>query len=166
MQRFGGSYIIRIWLSLLLMYSWITSLFPLVKFSDPEARLFFSLTSNIRAFVATTHDIPAEPLTPLAAKVDIAPLPEPWDPAQDLKQACTDPLYESLSPNEQECFLNSMFVDDNGIAASVSSRYLACSSSKRGCCLRALWFSEEDRRQSCLNNDKWEKHVSHIMRYL
>jgi hypothetical protein len=134
-------------------------------FGSRSAPSFFSLTSDIRAFVATTHAIPAEPLTPLAANADLDPLPPIWNPATDLMQACTDPRYEPLSTNEHECFLNSMFVDDNGIAAYREKMPQALHQSVISA-FELYGFPDEDRRQSCLNADKWENYVSHIMRYL
>ena len=134
-------------------------------FGSRSAPSFFSLTSDIRAFVASTHDIPAEPLTPLAANADLDPLPDVWNPSQDLTQANVDPLYVPLSANEQACFLNSMFVDDNGIAAYREDMPRALHQSVVAA-YELYGFPEEDRRQSCLNADKWENFVSHIMRYL
>jgi hypothetical protein len=86
-------------------------------FGSRSAPSFFSLTSDIRAWIATTQDLPATPLTPLAAEAALEALPVIWNPSEDLTQACSDQLYEPLSVIERACFLNSMFVDDNGIAA-------------------------------------------------
>jgi hypothetical protein len=58
-----------------------------------------------------------------------------------------------------------MFVDDNGIAAYRANILRALHQSVVAA-YELYGFPEEDRRQSCLNDDKWEKHVSHIMRYL
>jgi hypothetical protein len=66
-------------------------------FGSCSAPSFFSLTSDIRAFVESTHNIPAEPLTPLAANANLDPLPELWNPSQALTQASVDLLYELLS---------------------------------------------------------------------
>jgi hypothetical protein len=134
-------------------------------FGSRSAPSFFSLTSDIRAFVASTHAIPTEPLTPLAANADLDPLPDLWNPSQALTQSSIDPLYKPLSANEQACFLNSMFVDDNGITSYRED--MPCALHQSVVAAYELYgFPAEDRRQSCLNADKWENCVSHIMRYL
>jgi hypothetical protein len=82
-------------------------------FGSRSAPSFFSLTSDVRAYIATTHDLQADSLTPLAATAEIEPLPATWNPLVDLTLACSDPLYAPLSTNEHAwCFLNSMFADD------------------------------------------------------
>jgi hypothetical protein len=134
-------------------------------FGSRSAPSFFSLTSDIRAWIATTHDLPANPLTQLAATADLEALPVIWNPGEDLTQACSDQLYEPLSAVERACFLNSMFVDDNGIAAYREDMPQALHQSVVAA-YELYGFPGDDRRQSCLNADKWERHVSHIMRYL
>jgi hypothetical protein len=134
-------------------------------FGSRSAPSFFSLTSDIRAWIATTHDIPADPLTPLAQNADLEPLPPLWNPVQDLTPACPDPYYEPLSANEEACFLNATFVDDNGIAA-YRDRMLQALHQSVVAAYEVYGFPGEDRRQACINDDKWDKSVSHIMRYL
>jgi hypothetical protein len=134
-------------------------------FGSRSAPSFFSLTSDVRAWIATTHDLSATHLTPLAATALVDPLPSTWNPLTDLTPACSDPLYEPLSSNEYACFLNSTFVDDNGIAAYRDNIFQALHQSVVSA-YELYGFPEEDRRQSCLNADKWDKQVSHTMRYL
>jgi hypothetical protein len=134
-------------------------------FGSRSTPSFFSLTGAIHAFIASTHELHADPLTPLATMAALEPLPAIWDTNHMLTQASVDILHDPLSPNEQACFLNSMFVDDNGIAAYRDDMPQALHQSVVTA-FQLYGYPQEDRRQSCLNSDKWETHVSHIMRYL
>ena len=66
-------------------------------FGSRSAPSFFSLTSDLRAYVATTHPLVEEAaqLHPLAAEAIITDLPDGWDPALHLTQACDDPFTKS-----------------------------------------------------------------------
>jgi hypothetical protein len=96
----------------------------------------------------------------------LEPLPAIWDLSHMLTQASVDILYDPLSPNEQACFLNSMFVDDNGIAAYYRDDMPQALQQSIVAAFELYGYLHEDRRQSCLNSDKRETHVLHIMRYL
>jgi hypothetical protein len=90
-----------------------------------------------------------------------------WNPSQDLTQACTDSLYEPLAANEHACFLNSMFVDDTEIAAYYYREDMPQALHQSVVAAYELYgFPTDDRRESCLNDDKWEMFVSPVMRYL
>jgi hypothetical protein len=134
-------------------------------FGSRSAPSFFSLTSDVRAWIATTQDLPSDPLTPLAQYAELQPLPTLWNPVQDLTPACPDPYYQPHSTNEEACFLNATFVDDNGIAAYRDRMPQALHQSVVAA-YTVYGFPGEDRRQACINAEKWDKSVSHGMRYL
>jgi hypothetical protein len=133
-------------------------------FGSRSAPSYFSLMSDIRAEVASTADLIAEDgtLEPLALSAILEPLPADWDPASDLTQVCPDALHPPLSPEELLCFANATFVDDNGVAAYRTQMRDALHQSVRAAYV-LFGFPYEDRRQSCLSDDKWDPFVSHIM---
>ncbi len=136
-------------------------------FGSRSAPSYFSLMSDIRAEVASTTDLTKDggPMEPLALSATIDPLPDSWDPLSDLTQACPDALHPPLSPEELLCFANATFVDDNGVAAYRDQMRTALHQSVRAAYL-LFGFPHEDRRQSCLSDDKWDPFVCHIMLYL
>jgi hypothetical protein len=136
-------------------------------FGSRSAPSYFSLLSDLRAEVASSVDLTKDggPLERLAATAEIDPLPDDWDPAIDLTPACPDPLYPPLTPSELSCFANATFVDDNGVAAFRSMIRTALHQSVRAAFM-LFGFPEEDRRNSCLADDKWDPFVCHIMLYL
>ena len=136
-------------------------------FGSRSAPSYFSLLSDLRAEVASSVDLTADhtPLEPLATAAIIEPLPADWDPFSDLTPACADPLHPPLSASERLCFANATFVDDNGVAGYRSSMRTALHQSIRSAFL-LFGFPADDRRQSCLNDEKWDPYVSHIMAYL
>lgn len=134
-------------------------------FGSRSAPSFFSLTSDVRAFLASVHDFPPFPTMALLSQTSIVPLPPEWDPATMLTPACPDPLHPPLSPAERRCFLNATYVDDNGIAAYRDRIYEALQRTIYTA-YELYGFPEADRRQSCLNSTKWAVTVSTSMRYL
>lgn len=137
-------------------------------FGSRSAPSFFSLTSDLRAFLATTCDFPASPtgtLTPLAEELVIPDLPEAWNPDRDLVTAVCDQLYAALSPAELENFGHQTFVDDNGAAGFRDRVRRAIHQS----CMAAYYLyglPGTDRRPDCMNRDKWVSTARHIMRFL
>ena len=67
-----------------------------------------------------------------------------------------------MSPDELLCFANATFVDDNGVAACRDQMRTALHQSARTAHL-LFGFPHEDRRQSCLSDDKWDPFVCHVM---
>jgi hypothetical protein len=89
------------------------------------ARGFRIATEGVPLAGNYTHDIPsAAPLTSLAEMADITPLPPDWNPMTGLSQACDDPLYAPLSPNERACFLNLLISTVTGYYLLTSDRHL------------------------------------------
>jgi hypothetical protein len=136
-------------------------------FGSRSAPSYFSLMSDVRAEVASTTDLVADggPLEPLALSAILEPLPADWDPASALTPVCPDALHPPLSPAELLCFANATFVDDNGVAGYRDQMRTALHQSVRAAYI-LFGFPHEDRRQSCLSDDKWDPFVSHIMLYL
>ena len=136
-------------------------------FGSRSAPSYFSLMSDIRAEVASATDLTQDdsPLEQLATDAILEPLPPAWDPQSDLIPACPDALHPPLSKEELMCFANATFVDDNGVASYREHMRLALHQSVRAAYL-LFGFPSEDRRDSCLSADKWDRYVSHIMLYL
>ena len=136
-------------------------------FGSRSALSYFSLLSDIRAEVASTTTLltTADELEPRATSTIIDPLPINWDPVVDLTQACADPLHPPLSQAELLCFANATFVDDNGIAAYREQIREALHQSVHAAYL-LFGFPSDDRRQSCLSDEKWDRFVSHLVLYL
>jgi hypothetical protein len=136
-------------------------------FGSRSAPSYFSLMSDIRAEVASTTDLTAEvsQLEPLAMSAILDPLPDDWDAASALSPACTDALHPPLTAEELQCFANATFVDDNGVAAYRDDMRTALHQSVHAAYL-LFGFPSEDRRASCLSDEKWDQFVSHIMLYL
>jgi hypothetical protein len=136
-------------------------------FGSRSAPSYFSLMSDVRAEVASTVDLTqyGGPLENLAAEAIIDPLPGVWDPVSALTPACPDVLHPPLSPTELLCFANATFVDDNGVVAFRPDIRVALHQSVRSAYM-LFGFPEDDRRQSCLSDDKWDPFVTYIMLYL
>jgi hypothetical protein len=136
-------------------------------FGSRSAPSYFSLLSDIRADVASTLDLARDgaSLEPLATSADLAPLPVNWNPADHLTPACADPLHPPLSPEQLQCFSNAMFVDDNGVASYRETMRLALHQSIHAAYM-LFGFPSEDRRSSCLSDEKWDRFVCHLMLYL
>jgi hypothetical protein len=83
--------------------------------SEPS---YFSLISDIRAYVATTRDLTSDrPLAILAAAAHVQPLPAKWSQSLLLAPALADTAHSPLSPLEQSTDGHSTFVDDSGVVA-------------------------------------------------
>jgi hypothetical protein len=136
-------------------------------FGSRSAPSYFSLLSDIRANVASTADLvePEAPLEDLAVAADIEALPPEWDPTLSLTPACPDALHLPLTASELCLFLNATFVDDNAIAAFRPDIRVALHQSIRSALL-LFGFPVDDRRTSCINADKWDEFVSHVMLFL
>jgi hypothetical protein len=136
-------------------------------FGSRSAPSCFSLLSDLRAEVASTVDLTTDgrPLEHLAQTATIAPLPPEWNPSLSLQQACQDPLHPPLSPEELLCFANATFVDDNAVAGCRSQMRTALHQSIRSAFV-LFGHPEDDRCSSCLNDEKWDPHVSHIIAHL
>jgi hypothetical protein len=83
-------------------------------FGSRSAPSYFSLLSDIRAYVATCADlITGRPLHPLAEAAELPAMPEPGT----LVPVLADSQNQPLSTAEAACYSNCTFVDDNGILA-------------------------------------------------
>jgi hypothetical protein len=136
-------------------------------FGSRSAPSYFSLSSDLRAFVATTHDLvdPTSSLEPLAANASIPPLPSDWSPDLYLAPAIADALNLPITLDDQGNFLNATFVDDNGVAAYRPDMRTALHQSVRAA-YEIYGFPADDRRLSCLNDEKWDPVVNYLMLYL
>jgi hypothetical protein len=135
-------------------------------FGARNAPSYFSLTSDIRANVATSRDLHSDrPLATLAAAAVVAPLPVNWSPAKALAPAKHDVHHSPLTLLEQSTDGHSTFVDDNGVAAYRSDIWRALHQSIKSAYM-LYGYPENDRRNSCITDGKWEVYVSHIMEYL
>ncbi len=131
-------------------------------FGSRSAPFYFSLLSDIRAYVATCADlITGYPLHPLAAAAELpsAPLPASLTPA------IADSLNPVLTPLEAASHSNCCFVDDNGVAGLRSNIQHSLHNSVISAFLLFGW-PESDRRSSCLAPDKWEPNILYDMLYL
>jgi hypothetical protein len=87
-------------------------------FGSRIAPSYFSLTSDIRAYVATTRGLMSDsPLAALAAAAQLQPLLAQWSPSLLLAPALADTAHSPLSPLEQLTDGHSTSVDDNGVVA-------------------------------------------------
>jgi hypothetical protein len=131
-------------------------------FGSRSAPSYFSLLSDIRAFVATCADlITGYPLHPLA---EAAELPEE-PPAGSLVPAVADSMNAVLSELEAASHSNCCFVDDNGVAGPRSTVIKSIHNSVVSAFILFGW-PDEDRRSSCLAHDKWEPNILAEMMYL
>jgi hypothetical protein len=123
---------------------------------------YFSLLSEIRAYVSTCADlITGRPMHPLAAAACLPPEPMP----HELALALADTMNQPISTLECASHSNSTFVDDNGV--------LALRSNIRGTLHNSVVAAfllfrcpHEDRQSSCLALDKWERDACSAMLYL
>ena len=136
-------------------------------FGSRSAPSFFSLTSDIRAFLATTQSLhtTASDMEALATDAIIPPLPLDWNPRRQLVSAIPDQLNPPLSANEEQLFFNATFVDDNAVVATRSKIRQALHQSLRSA-HEIYGFPTEDRRISCISQDKWDPLVTHVMIFL
>jgi hypothetical protein len=131
-------------------------------FGSRSAPSYFSLLSDIRAYVATCADlITGYPLYPLVAAAELPPEPDP----ASLAPAIADSYNPVLTALEAASHSNCCFVDDNGVAGLRSNIINSLHNSVVAAFLLFGW-PDDDRRSSCLAPDKWEQHVLHDMLYL
>ena len=131
-------------------------------FGSRSAPSFFSLESDIRADLATTGTLVDHyPLEQLATEIILPPPPDP----RDLSPAIADTMHGPMTAEEQACFHNASFVDDNGICATRENIVAALHQSLVAAFLLFGW-PNDDRRSSCMAADKWEVTASHIVLFL
>jgi hypothetical protein len=151
---------------LAIVFAYIFGAFLLIPvgqvFGSRSAPSYFSLMSDIRAFVATCADlITGYPMHPLAVAAELPPAPLP----ADLAPAIADSQNLPLSQLEQDSHSNSCFVDDNGILALRTNIKNTLHNSVVAAFLLFGW-PDDDRRSSCLAPDKWERDALFDMLYL
>jgi hypothetical protein len=151
---------------LAIVFAYVFSSYLLIPvgqvFGSRSAPSYFSLLSDIRAFVATCGDlITGHPMHPLAAAAGLPPEPLP----SELAPAIADSLNQPLSLAEQACPSNCTFVDDNGVMSLRSEIRVTLHNSIIAAFLLFGW-PHEDRRSSCLAPDKWERDVNFDILYL
>ena len=135
-------------------------------FGSRSAPSYFSLTSDIRAYVATTRDLTSDrPLAALAAAAQVQPLPAQWSPSLLLAPALADTAHSPLSQLEQSTDGHSTFVDDNGVVAFRSNIRRALHQSIESAYM-LYGYPAEDRRDSCISAEKWIVDVTPKMEYL
>jgi hypothetical protein len=131
-------------------------------FGSRSAPSYFSLLSDIRAFVATCGDlITGHPMHPLAEAARLPPEPLP----SELAPAIADSKNTIMSELECAQHSNSCFVDDNGVLALRSRIHSTLHNSIVAAFMLFGW-PHEDRRSSCLAPDKWERDANFDMLYL
>jgi hypothetical protein len=131
-------------------------------FGSRSAPSFFSLISDIRADLATTGEVhETYPLHPMVADIILPMPPAPGE----LTPAIADSLNMPLSIEEQANFWNSSFVDDNGVCAYAPDIKPALQQSLVSAFLVFGWPGD-DRRNSCMAEEKWAKEATNIMLFL
>jgi hypothetical protein len=151
---------------LAIVFAYVFSKYVLIPvgqvFGLGSAPSYFSLLSNIRAYVATCADlITGYPLHLLAAAAELPPEPDPTSLAPAIADSF-NPVLISLKVSSHS---NCCFVDDNGVAGLQSTIHYSLHNSVVSAFLIFRW-PEDDRRSSCLAPDKWEQHILFHMLYL
>ncbi len=131
-------------------------------FGSRSAPSFFSLTSDIRADLATTGSLVDNyDLHHQATNIGIPPPPDP----RDLTPAIADDLNLPLDAAEQENYHNATFVDDNGVCAVRDKIVPALHQSLVAAFILYGW-PWQDRRSSCMAEYKWSNIVSYLVLFL
>jgi hypothetical protein len=103
------------------------------------------------------------PISDLAAAAVIPDLPP--DLQNLITPAIEDPLNPPLTQAESDNYSNHTFVDDNGVLALRSDMRAALHQSLISTFL-IFGMPGHDRRGVCLQDDKWDPEISHLMLYL
>jgi hypothetical protein len=151
---------------LAIVFAYVFGLFLLILvgqvFGSRSAPSYFSLMSDIRAYRSTCADlIRGYPMHQLALDVKIPPAPL----LLDLAPAIADSRNLLLSRLESASPSNKTFVDDNGVLALRTNIRTALHNSVISAFLIFGW-PMDDRRSSCLAQDKWEPDATWIMLFL
>jgi hypothetical protein len=125
---------------------------------------FFSLLSDLRAAVASSHDLLCSFVIPALTASAIIPSP-PANISELITPAISDIYNPPLSKEEAANFSNCTFVDDNGILAVHHNMRAALHQSLISAFL-LFGFPGDDRCGVCLQAEKWDPEISHIMMYL
>jgi hypothetical protein len=133
-------------------------------FGSRSAPSFFSLLSDLRAAAASSHNLLDNFQIPDLARDAIIP-PEPANLQDLIMPAIEDSFNPPLSADEAANYSNCTFVDDNGVLARHSDMRHALQQSLISAFL-IFGFPGEDRRGACLQDEKWEHTISHVMLYL
>ena len=133
-------------------------------FGSRSAPSFFSLLSDLRASIASSHDLLSEFDIPSLAASAVIP-ESPPNLSDLLAPAVADELNPCLTAAESANFSNCTFVDDNGVLAISSDMRDALQQSLLSAFL-LFGMPGCDRRGVCLQDDKWDPHISHLMVYL
>jgi hypothetical protein len=148
---------------LAIVFAYVFGLFLLVPvgqvFGSHPAPAYFSLMPDIRAYVLTCADLITDyPMHQLALDVTIPPALLILDLAPAIADSHNLPLsrFESTSPS------NKPFVDDNCVLALQTNIGTALHNSIISAFLIFGW-PVDDRRSSCLTQDKWEPDAAWIM---
>jgi hypothetical protein len=131
-------------------------------FGSRSAPSFFSLTSDIRADLATTGSLVENfDLHPQARDIEI---PSPPDPTE-LSPAIADEQNPPLNAEEQQNYHNATFVDDNGVCA-VRDRIVSALHQSLVAAFILFGWPWQDRRSSCMAEDKWANTASYVVLFL
>ena len=131
-------------------------------FGSRSAPSFFSLTSDIWADLATTGSLVENyDLHPQARDIE---LPLPPNPA-DLRLAIEDDKNPPLNAEEQKIYHNATFVDDNGVCA-VRDRIISALHQSLVAAFILFGWPWQDRRSSCMAEDKWANVTSYVVLFL
>jgi hypothetical protein len=134
-------------------------------FGSRSAPSFFSLLLDLRAAIASSHNLLSElPIPSLAAT---AVIPEsPSNLSNRLISAISDALTNPyVTATESANFSNSTFVEDNGVLAIRSEMQDALQQSLLSAFL-LFGMPGCNRCGICLQDDKWDPDISHLMIYL
>jgi hypothetical protein len=122
---------------------------------------------DLRSAITSSYDLISDfPIPSLAASTIIPDFP--MDLPSLLKPAALDELNPPLTEAKSSNFGNSTFVDDNGVLA-LRSQHMRGGVTFQQSLLSALLIFDmpgNDRRGVCLQDDKWDPAISHIMLYL
>jgi hypothetical protein len=125
---------------------------------------FFSLLSDLSATVASSHNLITGFATPLLVSTAILPL-IPTSLEALITPAISDELNRPLTAAESENYSNSTFIGDNGILALHLDMQAALQQSLLSAFL-LFGMPGDDCHRACLQDEKWESEISHIMLYL
>jgi hypothetical protein len=131
-------------------------------FGSRSAPSFFSLTSDIRADLATTGSLVENyDIHHQAKNIEIPPPPNP----EDLALAIADDLNLPLDEDEQKNYHNATFVDDNGVCA-IRDRIVSALHQSLVAAFILFGWPWQDRRSSCMAEDKWSNVASYLVLFL
>lgn len=130
-------------------------------FGSRNAPSYFCLTSDLRAYIASTQDLQppqGEPFLPIVQATQLEQITL-------AKQMPTDERYSPLSSEEQATYINQTYVDDNAIAATADRMRAALQQTARSA-YEIYGYPHENRRPDVMNMAKWKPQATVQMTFL